>query len=187
MKKYIVFLVFLFICEFVNSQGFDNVSVSGSLSSVIEKYKVKGYKFVKYFDNGALMNGKLNGRPIEIFILSTPKSKIVYKISVYLSAHQTWENLYDDYSNIFEAFMNKYGEPDYIEAKFEYPFESGDGYEMTAVVSEKCKYYAAWIKKYQNDIMIEISEFKQVRLVYESPKNIELRTNELNEINSKIY
>ena len=174
----------------INGQTFSDVPVSGSLTSVITKFQAKGFRLHKVYDNtGAIVLGTHMGRPVEIIITATPKTKQVFKYTVYLSKHTTWIPLLNDYRSMVRALTSKYGESTHEREEFLYPYDDGDsdGKEMTAVLVEKCQYMTAWLNKYQNNILVAISEYAQVKIVYENPILMDLHLKETDEVNGRIF
>jgi hypothetical protein len=185
--KQIIVLVSIVLSLNSYSQQFNGVPIKGSINSVIEQFKSKGYKLRKFTELGAIMDGQILSQPIELFIVYTPKSKQVFKITVYLKEHNTWSSLYNHYENTVNTFIDKYGISDYKTEKFDYPYELGDGHEITAVQMEKCKYNHLWLDKNNTHIMVEITEFKQVRISYENAILSQLKDKEVEQINSNIF
>jgi hypothetical protein len=170
------------------AQSFNDVPISGSLTTVIERFRAKGYRLDKIYDGkGAVMLGTHLQRPIEIIITATPKTKQVYKYSIFLSKLDNWNSLYSDYERTTNSLLDKYGDYTHETSDFLYPYELGDGYEMIAVQSDKCDYKRAWIGTLKNNVMVSISEFKQVKITYENPVNAELNEEETRSINARIF
>ena len=72
----------------------------------------------------ALMKGLFTGKWVEVLILSSPKTKTVWKVSVYYSKQESWTSLKSDYNEMVELFTKKYGEP-----KDHFEFFSSPDYE----------------------------------------------------------
>lgn len=185
--KHLILLSFILISYTSKSQQFNGVPIKGSITSVIEQFKSKGYKLRKYTEIGAIMDGTILSQPIELFIVYTPKSKQVFKLTIYLKEHNTWNELYNQYSNTVKTLTDKYGTSDYKTESFDSPYELNDGYEMTAVQNQKCKYNNLWLYKNNTHILVEITEFKQVSVVYENATLSNLKDKEVEQINSNIF
>ena len=186
MKR--LFTIFsLFFALSSNAQVFDGVEVSGDLPSTIAKFKAKGYIFKKYLDNGAILNGKVGYRNVEVYIYVTPKSKKVFKFSVFLEEQLTWSNLKNDYDKYYDIFKEKYGAPDSEYSFFSSPYKQGDGYEMTAVTLEKATFSAYWLGRNNTSMVVSISKWNQVQLVYENDTNTDLKEKELSVIENNIF
>ena len=181
MKKLIV--AFLMLSSYGNAQSFDGVAIDGLLKSCVAKYQAKGYKLKSYYENGAIMTGRINSDAIDLNIVKTPKSGIVWKVVVTFPERTSWELLNLDFENYFTILKNKYGHPETAYTYFKEPYELGDGYEMTAVRVDKCRYIAFWDVT-DMSIFLEITKWAQVSMHYESTKNVEIKRREDEQINS---
>ena len=186
MKRFLTALALLFVLT-SNAQVFDGVSISGDLPTAISKFKAKGYTLKKYFENGAIMNGKVGYRNIELFIFLTPKSRKIYKFTVYFEEQLSWSSLKDDYDKYYVLLKDKYGDPDSEYSFFTNPYEAGDGYEMTAVQLEKATFASYWLRRNKTTIALSISKYKQVELSYENDTNTDLKKKELTSIENNSF
>lgn len=186
MKRLLTIVALFFVLS-ANAQVFDGVSVSGDLPTAIANFKAKGYVFKKYLDNGAILNGKVGLQNAEVFIYVTPKSRIVYKFSIYLEEQTTWSNLKSDYDKYYTIFKSKYGASDSEFSFFSSPYEEGDGYELQAVQLEKATFSAYWLNREKSSMTVSISKWKQVKLVYENDSNTDLKEKELGIIENNIF
>lgn len=187
MKQFILSLVFLFLTSFVNSQVFNGVPIKGNLQTCIANFKQKGFTFIKYNEYGATMSGVVANKQVELYIIMTPKSKVVCKLSMYFSKQQGWSSLYSEYSKVKEMLTLKYGEPDYISEEFITPYKLGDGYETTALEIEKCNYNSIWLYKDNTNIVVEISKYLQIYLSYENEDNMKIKKIEENSVNYNTF
>jgi hypothetical protein len=185
--KHFFTAISLFFVLTSNAQVFDGISVSGDLPTAISKFKAKGYTFKKYVDNGAILNGKVGLRSVEVFIFTTPKSKKIYKFTIYFEEQQSWYSLKEDYERYYEIFKEKYGAPDNEYSFFTTPYEAGDGYEMTAVQMEKATFASYWLRRNNTTIAVSISKWKQVEVVYENDSNTDLKKKELSSIENNSF
>ena len=188
MKKIIIFLTLCSICSFSFGQEFLGIKVDGKKDAVVNAFKAKGFKINT--NSGinkdiVTLFGNAGGKNIEIAIVCTPKTKTVWKFSVYLPEKASWFSLKSDYEDYLQILIDKYGEPNSKYAFFSSPYEEGDGYEMTAVGADKCTYSAFWSSEI--GISIKISKFKQVNIAYENPKNSALDDKETAELNKSIF
>jgi len=163
-------------------QTFNGVYIGGSLDKAINSFKAKGYSITKFNDYGVEMKGKLGFDQVELYIFVTPKSKQVFKVVAYLPEHESWTSLKGQYNRYKEALINKYGGSDDGTEEFESPYYEGDGYELNAFTLGKATYNTLWLRRENLNLAIEISQFKQVKLTYENQQNIELKRNEMNEL-----
>jgi hypothetical protein len=186
MKHLIIALAILFSTA-TFGQTFDGVSISGDLPTAISKYKAKGYTLVNTFPQGVKLKGRVASREIELFIFVTPKTKKIFKMAVYLTEETSWFSLRQTYIDMLNSFKNKYGEPDDDEAKFINPYYLGDGYELQAVELEKIDYHAYWFRRDNLTVGIEISKYKQVKLIYENNIMMDLKNKEQAEIENNSF
>lgn len=186
MKKFLSLVAIVFALN-VNAQVFDGVPISGDLPTALAKFKAKGYVVQKTYTNSVLLKGKVGVSPVELYIFVTPKTKKVYKFTIYFDAQTTWYSLKSQYERYFEIFEKKYGAPDSKYDFFSSPYEEGDGYEMSAVQLEKATFSAFWLKRENLTISLSISKWKQVEIVYENDKNMDLAKKEREEIESNTF
>ncbi len=187
MKQIFTTIVIVFSSIFASAQSFDGVPISGDLPTAISKFKAKGYTLVKYLDNGAKLTGSVAFSDVEVYLSTTPKSKKVFKCTIYFNERATWSNLKSDYKKYYEILVEKYGLPDNKLEKFDSPYYEGDGYEMTAVGIEKCSYFSLWLRKDNLNIGLFVSKFKQVEMIYENVELIALKDRELAEMQNKSF
>jgi len=156
---------------------FNGVKVDSTLDYCVKQYVAKGFTISKKFDDKSVitLKGTLGNDAIEVFVIATPSTHKVWKVSVYFPKEETWSSLKDKFSSIKGLLTNKYGEPDKDYHFFSSPYEEGDGYEMTAVAVDKCNYFTYWKKNLVNaTIITKISEYKQVSVSYQNQANSEL-------------
>jgi len=187
MKTLISILAFVLFSFNSNSQQFYGVNISGPLSTAIERFKQKGFTHKSTMDVGAIMNGRIVNQDVTLFIFVTPKTKTVFKMSIFFDEMNSFDNLYTQYIKMVNTINDKYGEPDYVEEKFLPPYELGDGYELTALQLEKCLYSSTWLYKNNLNIKVEISKYKQLKVVYENDLLADQKEKEEQMIKSNIY
>ena len=162
------------------SQEFMGVKVDGSKQTISSQFVGKGMKRIESSNpNTLVFNGYVNGSLIELYVAFTPKSNLAWKFMVYLPKCTDWYELKGSYNKYLELFTDKYGEPNSSYSTFLSPYYEGDGYEMSAVGINKCLYSAFWDK-----YSVEITEYKQVRLVYENSDNALIKKNESDQISN---
>lgn len=165
------------------------IKVDGKKDAVINAFKTKGFKVNPIHDvnkdDVIRMDGEAGGKKLEVGIACTPKSKTVWKFSVYLPKQSSWYYLKNDFEEYLKLLKDKYGDPISKYSFFSSPYEEGDGYEMTAVGVEKCNYAAYWSD--QIGIWIKISKYKQVNINYENAINSALYDKEKAELNKTIF
>ena len=166
---------------------FLGIEVDGKRDEVIQKFKAKGFIVDGDIEGTVVsMKGSVGNRNFELNIVSTPKTKVVWKFAVYLPKQSTWNSLLDDYTRFKMTLTDKYGNPEQSFDFFSSPYKLGDGYEMTAVAAEKAHYASYWtLKGYA--LSIDISKWKQVKIAYENTNNAKLREKEQKDIDSNIF
>ena len=187
MKKGIMILLLTFLTIISFSQEFIGIKVDGNINDVVEKFKGKGLKVTNRSStpNVISMEGIVGNRNLELNIVCTPTTKIVWKFAVYLHKQTLWTSLKSEYEEYLDLLTKKYGEPEQKYNFFSSPYKEGDGYEMTAVAVEKCTYSAFWPENL--GLYIGISQWKQVKITYENITNSALSKKEQDEIKNKIF
>lgn len=185
--KNLILIIALFISVNIFAQSFDGVPISGDLPTAVAKYKAKGYSLSKYIEQGAILKGKVAGREIELFVFVTPKTKKVCKMVAFFDEETSWYSLKSTYNTFYDILTEKYGYPDDKFAKFLDPYYEGDGYELSAVGLDKSLFAAYWYRKDNLTVAVEISKYKQVKLVYENNIMMDIKSKEQSEIESKAF
>ena len=68
----------------VDKLKFNGVEIDGNIDEFINKMKTKGFVFDKAEENNVvIMLGEFIGQKCRLYIVPTPKSKIVWKIAIY--------------------------------------------------------------------------------------------------------
>lgn len=131
----------LFLSEEGKHLSFRDVAIDGSLKAFISQIKTKGFSplYVSEDNSGAILDGKFIGKEVDLVIVTTPKTKTVWKVAVDFEDQISWYSLKSDYLDLKSSLTIKYGVPKSYEY-FRSPYEEGDGYEMTAIYAEKCVY-----------------------------------------------
>ena len=177
MKTITLSLIALTMTLFVDAQEFMGISVGGTTQECINKFLAKGLRKI-HVEGGpktvVTMMGVVNNQNIEINIVSTPTSKKVWKIAAYFPEKTNWWSIKSEYIEIRQSLINKYGEPKQDYAFFTSPYYDGDGYEMSAISLEKCNYASYW-----ENISVEISKYKQVKVSYENLVNSAINEREV--------
>lgn len=174
MRK-LAFILFIFVISIVSANAqeklsFMGVPVDGQVVTFVEKLKAKGLTIEKKEDIAYKLKGKFAGTNVdEVYVFYTPKSHLVSKVVVYFPKETTWSDLKNNYLRLKKNYDIKYkSDKDY--SFFLSPYDEGDGYEMTAVRVDKCR-YAKFYTVGDDGIMIEITKYCQVKCVYENNKN----------------
>ena len=178
MKTLLFLTLMLTATLTAQSQYINGVQITGTTSSLVQKFKAKGWTFTKYLDGAALMKGDIAGYyDCEMFIYST-KSGLAAKVVVYLPEQNSWMSIYDRYTNLVDAYIKKFGETDYRYEDFEYPYRLGDGYETVAIKADKTNINAVWLGKENANYQVSITKFMQIALACENVVNMRIRSKE---------
>lgn len=187
MKNLLFTIILMSIGFTSNSQSFNGVAISGDIKVAVDSFKKKGFKYVDTSENVVIMKGEITGKKFELYIISTPKTKQVFKVSGYFEESDNWYALEADYNSIVNILTEKYGKPDNKYASFYKPYYKGDGYELQGLGLGKVSYSAYWFGKDNMNIAVSISKFKAVHLGYENATLVEINTKEKAEIANKVF
>ena len=166
---------------------FLGIRIGGKRDAVISAFKTKGFVVEGGIGKGNVvsMKGIVGDSQYELHIVNTPKSKLVWKISVYLQVEDSWDDLKDSYYKYLKILTNKYGNPEETFEFFSSPYKEGDGNEMIGVAAEKSHYSAFWNN--EKGISINISKWKQVNISYQNQVNLKLANKEESELDTNIF
>lgn len=156
---------------------FKGIPLNGTLSSFVQKMKVIGYKTILTQDYAVIMEGEFIGEKANIFILATPKTKIVWKIGVTLEKEISWSSLRFAYFKTKESYIKKYGKPRHSFEKFEDPYYEGDGYELQALKMEKCS-YISYFETPEGMISVGMDSSGCISIAYEDGINVKIASKE---------
>lgn len=151
MKK-ILFTIMVFLMSMTSfSQtesphlSFKGVPIDGTLNEYVLKMKQKGFVSQGIKDGLALLEGDFAGYKGCTIGVSTLKQKdLVSKIVVIFPKHETWSQLTNNYYNLKEMLMEKYGKPSNVLEKFDGYEPSDDNSKMNYVKLDQCKYYTTF-------------------------------------------
>lgn len=185
MKKLILTIAIATLSVASYGQEFLGIKPSGNKDYTINQFKAKGFTESKVSNEiGVFMNGKVNGKDVNLVIVWTPKTKLITTFAVYLPERKTFDALVDDFEQYLALFNSKYGNTENVERVFKTPYELNDGYEMNAVELEKCTYGAYWTNDNQPiHLAVEISKYKQLKITYQNTENFKLGQRENAQIN----
>jgi hypothetical protein len=187
----IIIILTLLLATFHNqakSQSFDGIPISGTMAQASARFKAKGYTQIANTPNQYIMfKGQVSNEEIQVMVLCTPKTYIVFTFGVYFDEKQTFSALKNDFNSLLETLTDKYGSPDAVEKDFDSPYYEGDGYEMTAVRGQKCTYQAKWNNLPNLSIRLLINKFGQVQINYYNTENLRLYMSERDDIQKKAF
>jgi hypothetical protein len=194
--KYAVLLLafsFSFQIESLLAQKFNGVECGKPLNETVAAFLAKG--FVKEHNNPkkphwVSLIGYINGVKHEVTIYSTPKTNIVWLITVWLPASSSWSRSKSEFLKYKEIFIKKYGEPKYCFNFFSSPYEEGDGSEMLALKNSKCT-YECFFDDEDGETQLRLSSYTygevHVVLGYRNTIAAKLEDEETSEIEQNTY
>lgn len=182
MKRILFILVLISAVSNLQASGhikFMGLEVSGNYEIFKESILSKGFKYINSFESLHRFYGKFANEIVTLNILTSPITKTVCKVIVLFPEKKDWRELKKDYFAKKEMYKSKYPlDKDY--EFFSSPFEDGDGYEMRAVVRDKCRYVSFFLAM-GGHITLEIDKTAQLKVVYEDRENTKLAKHELDQ------
>ncbi|SHG07797.1 hypothetical protein [Pedobacter caeni] len=190
MKKHLITLLIVAVSTIAFSQttpitGVYGIPFGSSQETIISNMKAKGYtrdltekenltfKKVKFgaFNNCHLVFYMFKNKLFQGLILMIPDldAKII-----------------DRYEDVVEELSRKYGEGEPF-TKFKYPYEKGDGHELTAIKLGKAEYKTFWAKDEIGIITAYISSNLVVGVKYQDKNLIKEAVAEQNKSNTSEY
>ena len=157
MKKLFFAMLLCVISISVSAQEhltFKGIPIDGSMNSFVEKLKAKGFEPIVVESEGAILKGDFGGNICKTVIFVTKTSKKVHTVGVEVEKSNSWSTLKSTYNDYKSSLTTKYGKGESIEY-FSYPYEAGDGYEMSALRLDKCTYITKFTTA-KGDIMLLI-------------------------------
>jgi hypothetical protein len=180
--KNLLTIVLLFSTLIGKGQEFMGVKIDGcGKNQAVQRFIQKGFKTEKQDKTWTQMFGMFNNKKVELYLSYTPVTGKFWKVSIYFPKENDWYTIKNDYFYFKKVLTEKYGEPSNVYENFSSPYFEGDGYEMSAIVLEKCDYVSIWL---DISILLEISKYKQIMLSYENPILSEINDKEKNQFNS---
>jgi hypothetical protein len=156
---------------------FRGVPICGHIDTVRQKLESLGYTFIEYLPNGIVLKGEFAGKTgCEICIIGSAITHEAWKILVCFPEQESWYMLKKEYFQYKQILVDKYGKPDEYEY-FEYPYQDGDGEELTALHNNKCS-FQSFFKTDKGYITITIKSTDYILLDFEDNIGAELATNE---------
>lgn len=181
MKR--ILILFIWLLSFnvnINSTNhikFMGLELNGKYDSFKDSLKARGFKYIDSFHSIHNFIGKYKGEEVSLYVLSTTNRNIVCKVIIFFPKKTQWYDLRSDYSEKVELYSEEYPiDKDY--EFFDYPYDDGDGYEMTAVAKDKYRYISFFLAK-GGHIVVQIDKTARVRVEYEDRENIKIAKEEL--------
>lgn len=179
-------LICLLVCSsfaFSQSQGehltFKGISIKGTVESFANKMIAKGYQRKITDNNYVVMHGDFVGEECDIYLLSSPKTNIIWKVGVFVPESSDWYELKHKYFKMKEQLKEKYGECESFEF-FRDPYYEGDGYEMQAIRNHKCS-YTSFFETSIGSVCLQIDD-SQLIISYEDSVNSKIMASERDNI-----
>lgn len=165
---------------------FYGIKIDGTYENFDRELKNKGFHFLEKVENSNvyIYKGVFLSQSVELFVVVTPTTKLVWKVSVYFpeySRSASWIEIKGDFISLKEQLTTKYGTPTDDFKFFSSPYNEGDGYEMTAVKIGKCSYFTAWSNNVKA-VTLQIGEHS-LKLSYENSINAAKAKEEKQKIN----
>jgi len=159
---------------------FMGIPIDGNVDDFVEELKAKGFTYdpsMSGEEGIVAMKGLFTGKKVSLYVVYTPKTKTVWKIGVYFDMCSSWSLLKQSYLKYKQLFTEKYGSARLEEEKFRFPYEDGDGSELSAIKNGDGKYKTIFVTK-NGYISIEICSILystgQILITYEDKQNSDL-------------
>lgn len=155
---------------------FKGIPVMGTVSDFCNKLSSEGFSIVKFYEDGtaAAMSGSFAEKSSTIYIIGTKQSHYVMGIIVdFDEVYNKWQTIKNAYNSLVSQYITKYGTPYNVEESFDYPYEEGDGHEMTALKLNKCNYLTTF-KIDNGNIIIKLTEDASIEIIYRDSENTTL-------------
>jgi len=184
MKKilYIILLLLFSFSTFAQSEHlkFRDIELNGSITDFIQKLEKLGYSVKTNLNDIYLLEGDFIGKTCEVIVVSSKKTKTVWKVKVNLPEGKSWYSLKSEYNSVKEQLTKKYGKPKDTYEFFSKPYYEGDGYELQALKKDKCTYYSYW--EFENGIIsLDMSTDCNLSINYEDKINVAIKKKEKDE------
>lgn len=152
---------------------FKGLSFNCDINTFVSGLEALGYTLGLIEDRVAVLNGSFaNKEGCTIVVLATNTSKLVWKVVINFPEQISWRSLKSEYNTFKDLYTKKYGAPNDYEF-FDYPYEEGDGHELTALELEKCT-YSSYFTTHQGFVVLDISTQKNIKVSYEDKINCEI-------------
>jgi hypothetical protein len=149
MKRFIISLLAILSALTSYAQEhmtFKGVPIDGTLDAYVANMKKAGFTYLGTQDGVAMLQGDFAGyRNCTIGVVTLKSIDVVNKIVVIFDGHDTWSNLYGNYSSLKDMLTTKYGKHNLCTEKFDGTSNpSDDSDRMHALNMERCKYFTVW-------------------------------------------
>jgi hypothetical protein len=150
MKKLILTLMLLAGLTATAQTGhmtFKGIPIDGSLNTVVNKLKQKGFTMMHSKNGTAMLQGDFASFKNCTVGVFEHESGIVNRIAVMFPDKDTWTLLYSDYVKLKNLLTEKYGEPTSVEEEFpnQSRYNLDDSDKMHEVRMDRCHYICDWM------------------------------------------
>lgn len=167
MKKLITILVLLVGLTAFAQPVVKGVKIEGKAQTVLDNLVKAGWTFEKNIPESCayILNGSFAGLgECFIFMNYTKTTKEVWSLFINTIDYSSWFSLKTDFLKLVDSYDSKYGTSLFLR-KFDYPYEEGDGYELSAIKNQKCTYSNYWdFEKF--NIMVNINQQCAITISY---------------------
>lgn len=181
--RFLLSVTLCLICIFSNAQIanthilFMGIPLNGTVEVFSLRLEEKGFTKVGEKEGSINYYGKFANELVKLTLVASPRTNTVCKIVIDFPEKESWSQLRNDYLEKKTLYNRKYLLTDEYEF-FSSPYEEGDGYEMRAVVRDKCK-FITFFSTEGGHIWVEICEKCCIRVTYEDTINIHVANEEL--------
>lgn len=189
MKKIILIVCLCCLPWMLNAQDthldFKGISITGTMKNFSDALVNSGCERISpenYFFKGEFID-----KDCLIAILGDENSDLISGILILFDTeYKNWDDLRNAYYGVVKLYQTKYGTPTNELLKFYYPYERGDGYEITAIAVGKCKMSTTWQIE-NGSIVVYVTDDINIGIVYKDKKsesivNERINQSHLNEI-----
>lgn len=152
---------------------FRGIPIQGTLNAFVAQLTQIGYEKKYEESSSAILKGKFIGHDVLVAIQSTPRTNLVWKVSVICQDDNAWTSLKSLYQETKELYLKKYTYDNSFEF-FVDPYYEGDGYEISAFKLEKAHY----ITFYKEGIYVRITKRAKLEISYENSENAKIAEQE---------
>ena len=131
-------------------------------------------------------HGALLGDDVAVFGRYTPKTLRLWSVSVVAGRTVGFDEANSKFEHYLDILTQKYGKPTKDYRYFIRPYEEGDGYEDTALSSEKYRRVSFWVENPVGMLSIEITKEGWTKMSYESREFFEVQKEESGQITKEI-
>ena len=192
MKKIVLglLLMILGMSSNIKAQTFNGIEVGKHITETRTSLLSKGFTQVRVDGETEEYTGNVNGTEITITTVNTPESKIVWKLIVEVDANTTWYSCKSSYNKYKEILGQKYVKSISLEF-FSEPYYEGDGFEIQAIVNEKCVYSSYFKDDVGNTIQVRLIPLTTRKvgtwIIYQNKNAADICKKERKEINDNTF